>query len=81
MLTHQNSASQVKVRDVNLSHLSTESAVRSAIETSDDDSSIKLAEQLHSDLVPAKYEGKTFLLLFVSKNQLYEKNVFIYQGD
>ncbi|XP_034242663.1 histidine protein methyltransferase 1 homolog [Thrips palmi] len=57
MLTRQSSASQLKLQGVFLAHLSTKSAVQSAFETSDGDSSIKLAEQLHSDLIPAKYEG------------------------
>lgn len=57
MLAQQGSASHINIQGINFDHLSTKSAVRSAMEMSHGDSSIKLAEQLDSDLVPAKYEG------------------------
>lgn len=80
MLAQQSSTSQIKIQDVNLTHFLTNSAVKSAIETSDGGSSIKLAEQLHSDLVPAKYEGTFYLVNFcMDQNLSWTKRLFFHQ--
>ncbi|KAK3915168.1 Histidine protein methyltransferase 1-like protein [Frankliniella fusca] len=57
MLSHQDSVSQIKICSFELQHLTTKSVVKSVLEKSDSDSGIRVAEELHSDLVPAKYEG------------------------
>ncbi|KAJ1526954.1 hypothetical protein ONE63_008501 [Megalurothrips usitatus] len=57
MLAHQDSVNHMKVSNLTLAHISTKSAVKCATEETGGDNGVKLAEELHSDLVPAKYEG------------------------
>lgn len=57
MLVHQESVNHMIISNLSLAYVSTDSAVRSVVEKSEDESCVKLAEELHSDLVPSKYEG------------------------
>ena len=57
MLSLQGSVVRTSILNLSLAHLSTESVIRCIKNKSSNNSCIKLAEDLHSDLVPAKYEG------------------------
>lgn len=57
MLSHQDFVSHYSVGNLTIPHLSTDSVLKSVIEKPASASGVKLAEDLHSDLVPSKYEG------------------------